>query len=68
MLLQGKTVIVIGGSSGVGLQVARQAQAEGASLVLVGRNQVKVDDAAAALGEICRPWRAMRTTMRRWAG
>jgi NAD(P)-dependent dehydrogenase (short-subunit alcohol dehydrogenase family) len=50
MLLEGQTVIVLGGSSGVGLQVARQARAEGASLVLIGRHQAKVEQAAAALG------------------
>lgn len=51
MLLERKTVIVIGGSSGVGQEVAHQARAAGASLVLVGRNRAKVDRAAAALGD-----------------
>src|SRR5579863_10415456 len=49
MLLEGKKVVVIGGSSGIGLAVARQARAEGASLVIVGRDSVKVSNAAATL-------------------
>ena len=36
--LQGQTVVVIGGSAGIGLETARRAQTEGAKLVLTGRN------------------------------
>jgi NAD(P)-dependent dehydrogenase (short-subunit alcohol dehydrogenase family) len=50
MLLEGKKVVVIGGSSGIGLAIARQARAEGASLVIVGRDPVKVSSAASMLG------------------
>jgi NAD(P)-dependent dehydrogenase (short-subunit alcohol dehydrogenase family) len=50
MLLERKKVVVIGGSSGIGLAIARQARAEGASLVIVGRDPVKVSSAAAMLG------------------
>ena len=50
MLLEDKIVVVIGGSSGIGLAVARQARAEGASLVIVGRDPAKVSDAASTLG------------------
>ena len=50
MLLEGKKVVVIGGSSGIGLAIARQARAEGASLVIVGRDPVKVSNAASMLG------------------
>jgi NAD(P)-dependent dehydrogenase (short-subunit alcohol dehydrogenase family) len=50
MLLEGKTVVVIGGSSGIGLAIARKAHAEGASLVIVGRDPVKVSNAASTLG------------------
>lgn len=35
--LLGQTVIVIGGSSGIGLETARRARAEGAKLILAGR-------------------------------
>jgi NAD(P)-dependent dehydrogenase (short-subunit alcohol dehydrogenase family) len=51
MLLKGKKVIVIGGSSGIGLAIARQARAEGASLVIVGRDSAKVADAVSMLGD-----------------
>ena len=42
----GQTVIVIGGSSGIGLEVARQAQAEGAKLILTGRKPEPLQRAA----------------------
>ena len=35
--LLGQTVVVIGGSSGMGLETARRARAEGASVILTGR-------------------------------
>ena len=50
MLLEGKKVVVIGGSSGIGLAIARQARAEGASLIIVGRDPAKVSNAASTLG------------------
>lgn len=37
--LSGATVVVIGGTSGIGLETARQAHAAAASLVLTGRNE-----------------------------
>ena len=37
--LLGQTVIVIGGSSGMGFETARRARAEGAEVVLTGRDQ-----------------------------
>src|SRR5262249_43514193 len=36
--LLGQTVVVIGGSSGIGPETARRARAEGASVILAGRN------------------------------
>ena len=50
MLLEGKKVVVIGGSSGIGLAIARQARAEGASLIIVGRDPAKVSNTASTLG------------------
>jgi NAD(P)-dependent dehydrogenase (short-subunit alcohol dehydrogenase family) len=32
------TVVVIGGSAGIGLETARRAHAEGADVILTGRN------------------------------
>ncbi|MEN3109855.1 SDR family oxidoreductase [Uliginosibacterium paludis] len=36
--LDGKTLLVIGGSSGIGLRVAERAATEGAQLIIAGRN------------------------------
>jgi NAD(P)-dependent dehydrogenase (short-subunit alcohol dehydrogenase family) len=43
--LLGQTVVVIGGSSGIGLETARQARAEGADVVLTGRNPERLQAA-----------------------
>ncbi|MGD1050202.1 MAG: short-chain dehydrogenase, partial [Solirubrobacteraceae bacterium] len=34
--LLGQTVVIVGGSSGVGLETARRARAEGANVILTG--------------------------------
>ena len=44
--LLGQTVVVIGGSAGIGLATARRARAEGAELVLAGRDPVRLQQAA----------------------
>ena len=48
--LLGQTVVVIGGSSGIGLETARRARAEGAEVVLTGRNPDRLDGAASEVG------------------
>jgi NAD(P)-dependent dehydrogenase (short-subunit alcohol dehydrogenase family) len=50
--LRGQTVVVIGGSSGIGLETARRAKAEGAEIVLTGRNPDRLQSAAAELGAL----------------
>jgi NAD(P)-dependent dehydrogenase (short-subunit alcohol dehydrogenase family) len=45
--LLGQTVVVIGGSAGIGLDTARRARAEGAAVVLTGRNRERLERAAA---------------------
>ena len=50
MKLQGKKLVVLGGTSGIGLAVARGAIGEGASVVVVSSSKAKVAAAAAALG------------------
>lgn len=47
--LQGKTVAVIGGSSGIGLRVAQLAAEQGANLMIVGRNVERLRAAQADL-------------------
>jgi NAD(P)-dependent dehydrogenase (short-subunit alcohol dehydrogenase family) len=44
--LAGQTVVVIGGSSGIGLETARRARSEGASVVLTGRDPTRLRNAA----------------------
>jgi NAD(P)-dependent dehydrogenase (short-subunit alcohol dehydrogenase family) len=48
--LAGQTVIVIGGSAGIGLETARLARAEGADVILTGRNPDRLKQAAAEVG------------------
>jgi NAD(P)-dependent dehydrogenase (short-subunit alcohol dehydrogenase family) len=48
--LAGQTVVVIGGSAGIGLETARRALAEGADVVLTGRSADRLKAAAAELG------------------
>jgi NAD(P)-dependent dehydrogenase (short-subunit alcohol dehydrogenase family) len=47
--LLAQTVVVIGGSSGIGLETARRARAEGANLILTGRNPERLQRAASEL-------------------
>jgi NAD(P)-dependent dehydrogenase (short-subunit alcohol dehydrogenase family) len=50
--LLGQTVVVIGGSAGIGLETARRARAEGANLILTGRNPERLQRAASELGPL----------------
>ncbi|SFU30864.1 NAD(P)-dependent dehydrogenase, short-chain alcohol dehydrogenase family [Methylobacterium sp. 174MFSha1.1] len=50
MRLQGETVVIIGGGSGIGLAVANMAHGEGARLVVGGRSRNRLDAAIAGLG------------------
>jgi len=43
MNVKGKTVLITGGASGIGLESARQFLAEGAKVIITGRNQDKLD-------------------------
>jgi NAD(P)-dependent dehydrogenase (short-subunit alcohol dehydrogenase family) len=44
--LAGQTVVVIGGSAGIGLETARRARGEGAEVILTGRNPDRLSQAA----------------------
>ena len=50
--LLGQTVVVIGGSAGIGLETARRARAEGADVILTGRNPDRLKKAATELGAL----------------
>ncbi len=49
--LQGKAIVVMGGSAGLGVSAAAAFVAEGARVVIVGRRSGKVHRAAAQLGD-----------------
>ena len=53
--LNGKIALVTGSTAGIGLAIAKRLVAEGATVVICGRNQQKLD---AAIGE---------TGRRRWS-
>jgi NAD(P)-dependent dehydrogenase (short-subunit alcohol dehydrogenase family) len=48
--LAGQTVVVIGGSAGMGLETARRAREEGAEVILTGRNAEHLKQATADVG------------------
>lgn len=47
--LEGAVVVVIGGSSGIGLATARAAAGAGAHVTIAGRDQARLDEALASL-------------------
>jgi len=47
--LQGQVVVVIGGSSGIGLETARRARAAGAEVIIAARDAQRLDNAAREL-------------------
>lgn len=48
--LAGQTVVLVGGSAGIGLETARRARAEGAEVVLTGRSPERLREAAVEVG------------------
>jgi len=50
--LLGQTVVVIGGSAGIGFETARRASAEGATVILTGRNPERLQRAASELNAL----------------
>jgi NAD(P)-dependent dehydrogenase (short-subunit alcohol dehydrogenase family) len=48
--LHGQTVVLVGGSAGIGLATARRARAEGAEVVLTGRDPERLERAAREVG------------------
>jgi NAD(P)-dependent dehydrogenase (short-subunit alcohol dehydrogenase family) len=50
--LLGQTVVVVGGSAGIGLETARRARDEGAKLILAARDPERLDRASRELGAL----------------
>src|SRR6266404_6158784 len=55
MLLAGKKVVVVGGSSGIGLSTAEMAKREGADIIVASRNVARLDAVADKLNAIAIP-------------
>ena len=52
MSLRGKRVVVVGGSTGMGFEVAKAAVQDGAEVIIASRSQQKLETAKAALGNV----------------
>lgn len=50
MKLEGKTALITGGNSGIGLAIAHRFASEGAHVFITGRRQAQLDAAAASIG------------------
>jgi NAD(P)-dependent dehydrogenase (short-subunit alcohol dehydrogenase family) len=50
--MRGQTVVLLGGSAGIGLETARRARAEGADVILVGRDAERLRAAADEVGAL----------------
>lgn len=50
--LTGKTALVTGSTAGIGFAIAERLAREGVDVVITGRNQAKLDEAAAKLGKV----------------
>src|SRR5664279_3335863 len=50
-LLQNKNIVIVGGTTGMGLSAAKAFINEGANIVVVGRNEESVVEAKRLLGE-----------------
>src|SRR5437660_3472788 len=50
--LLGQTVVVIGGSAGIGFETARRARAEGAKVILTCRNAERLQHAASEVDDL----------------
>lgn len=55
MDLKGKKVVVVGGSSGIGLATAEMAKREGADVIVASRNVAKLDAVAEKLNAVAIP-------------
>jgi NAD(P)-dependent dehydrogenase (short-subunit alcohol dehydrogenase family) len=53
---EGRKLIAVGGSSGMGRQSAEDVVAAGGSAVIIGRKQARVDDTVTTLSESGKAW------------
>ncbi len=50
--LKGRTALVTGSTAGIGLAIAERLAAEGVEVTITGRNQAKLDEAAAQIAKV----------------
>lgn len=58
MTLTGKTALITGGSSGIGLGIAKELASLGAKVIITGRQEAKLENAAAEIGPNARAVKA----------
>ncbi len=58
MRFSGKTVLITGGSTGIGFATAKRILNEGGNVIITGRNQKKLDSAVESLGKKARSFMA----------
>lgn len=51
-LLKGRTALITGGTSGIGLAIAKSYLMNGCNVIITGRNQQKIDDAVKVLKKV----------------
>ena len=51
MRFHGKTILITGGSTGIGFAVAKRIVDEGGHAIITGRNQKSLNDAIKSLGD-----------------
>ena len=61
--LEGKTALITGGTSGIGLASAKLFLYEGANVVITGQNEARLEQAAAELGDGTKAIRANVTSL-----
>jgi NAD(P)-dependent dehydrogenase (short-subunit alcohol dehydrogenase family) len=49
--MSGKTIVVVGGTSGIGLEIVKDIVAHGDRVVMTGRNQQRTEEIAASVGD-----------------
>ena len=59
-----KVAVVTGGTSGIGLAIAQELISQGATVIVTGRNQEKLDAAVGTLGSAAEGVRAETETYR----